>query len=391
MIQSLLATHLDRARYEVHIAVDPGPPGAETAAFDAISRIPDITIVPTNFGPTVHSQSRGAVARSLRRGLGATLSLPQLAWYVRRRGIRIVHGTEKPRDSLIGSSIARLTGAKSVLHLHVKCHEYLNSRQRLALRQAHLILGVSQFVAGSVRAKGYPGSKVGHVVNGLDVSGWNPDSDGSRIRAEFSIEAHQPVAVIAARIFEWKGHRELIQAMTTVRAAIPAARLLIVGDDDPRAHGGKSFTAELRTLTKQLGLEDNVTFTGFRTDVAEFLAAADVYTMPTFEEPCAVAFLEAMAMKKPVVALRSGGTPEMVEHEKSGLLSEVGDVATLAGNLLRLFNDQQLRTAFGEYGRSRVLGYYNPQRMCADLDRIYSRLLGRAPATIQSSSPAASA
>jgi glycosyltransferase involved in cell wall biosynthesis len=87
-----------------------------------------------------------------------------------------------------------------------------------------------------------------------------------------------------------------------------------------------------------------------------------------------------MAMKRPVVALRSGGVPEVVAHGRSGLLSEVGDADALAANLARMFGDPDLRRRFGECGRSQVLEYFTPERMSQDLDRVYSRLLGRAPA-----------
>ena len=88
--------------------------------------------------------------------------------------------------------------------------------------------------------------------------------------------------------------------------------------------------ARLKTLTRELGLQEHVIFTGFRSDIVQILAAIDVFTMPTFEEPCAVAFLEAMAMRKPVVALRSGGTPQLVEHGVAGLLSPPEDIDALA-------------------------------------------------------------
>ncbi len=388
MIQSLLAGGLDRARYDVHVAVDPGPEPGGTAAYRAICSLPATTVVPTNFGPTIYQRSRGDIARGLGRGLGAIRSLPELAIYARRKRIRIIHGTEKPRDSLLGANIARLIGARSVLHLHVKCHEDLNARQRLALKQAHLVLGVSSFVAESVVQAGFPREKVDYIVNGIDASGWDPETDGTKIRREFGLSPDQPLAVIAARIFKWKGHQELIRAMASVRESFPTAKLIIVGEDEPRAHGGKSFTAELRTLLAELGLEEQVIFTGFRSDVREFLAAADVYAMPTFEEPCAVAFLEAMAMKKATVALRSGGTPEMIQEGLSGFLSEPGDIPALAENIKRLFADSALRQRFGEHARERVLSHHTPERMCQDLDRVYSRLLGRRPAATLDASAA---
>ena len=81
-----------------------------------------------------------------------------------------------------------------------------------------------------------------------------------------------------------------------------------------------SYRRELSALAADLDLDDCVVFTGRRSDVARLMAAADVFAMPSLEEPFGLVYLEAMAMQLPVVALDSGGTPEVVEHGRSGLL-----------------------------------------------------------------------
>ena len=68
------------------------------------------------------------------------------------------------------------------------------------------------------------------------------------------------------------------------------------------------------------------------------MAASDVFAMPSLEEPVGLVYLEAMAMQLPVAALDDGGTPEVVRNDETGLLSEPGDVATLAGNLVALLS-----------------------------------------------------
>jgi len=109
----------------------------------------------------------------------------------------------------------------------------------------------------------------------------------------------------------------------------------------------------LKEHASKLGIGENVIFTGQRSDIAALMAACDVFSLPSFEEPFGLVFAEAMAMKRPVVALTNGGTPEVVEHGKCGLLSPPGDIDALAANLLRLLDNPALRTQFGEYGRSR--------------------------------------
>jgi glycosyltransferase involved in cell wall biosynthesis len=131
----------------------------------------------------------------------------------------------------------------------------------------------------------------------------------------------------------------------------------------------------LKERAREVGVQENVLFTGQRSDVATLLAACDVFSLPSFEEPFGLVFAEAMAMKRSVVALNNGGTPEVVEHGKCGLLSAPGDINALAANLLRLLDEPALRAQFGEYGRSRVEQHFTPQRLASDFAAIYANML----------------
>src|SRR5688500_15333409 len=105
---------------------------------------------------------------------------------------------------------------------------------------------------------GLPPERVYQVLNALDLSGskWDPTIDGRAARASLGIAPEAPVIGIASRLFRWKGHTHLVNAMRRVVADVPEARLVIVGEDDPRAHpGGGSYRAELEALVRQLGLE----------------------------------------------------------------------------------------------------------------------------------------
>ena len=116
-----------------------------------------------------------------------------------------------------------------------------------------------------------------------------------------------------------------------------------------------------KALARDLNLSENIIFAGFRTDVQSILAACDIYTMPSYEEPLGLAFLEAMAMQKPVIALASGGVPEIVEDTKSGLLSSPRDIEGLAANILTLIRDPQKRHVMGVYGPAYVKRFLDPE------------------------------
>jgi len=371
-IQLLLMRSLDRSAFELHAACTAGARGSRTATWEALAQVPDLHLRTANFGPSLSGRSAGAKVLATLGAGPALASLLGLAAYVRRRGIQVVHSSDRPRDAVACAFLSALTGAKALVHVHVRCGPWMSRAVRWAMRRADALVGVSRFVAGTLVENGYPPGKIYAVLNAIDASRWDYRLDGSGVRRELEIPASAPVLLSVSRLFHWKGHGDLLRAFARVHREFPEARLLIVGDDDPAGIAGEPFSAQLKATARELGVAGRVLFTGFRSDVPRLLAAADVYSMPSFEEPFGLVFLEAMAMKRPVVALDSGGTPEVVEHGKSGLLSPPGEVGALAENLRSLLRAPEMRARMGEYGRRQVEERFNPQRMASDAARVYS-------------------
>lgn len=357
-LHAQLMQHLDRSVVDVHVALTTEPHGnAATSAAAHIARISGIHVRPTYFGPSVHGANR---AERLKRVLGGGTkllgSLLGLALYIRRRRIAIIHGSEKPRDAFYGVLLAKLTGARAVIHMHVAYGEWMSRGSRWALGHADAIVAISEFVKRSLVDAGCQRDRIHVVPNALDLQRWSADLDGSPVRAELGIPEDAPVVGIISRLFRWKGHEYLVDAMALVKREIPEVRLLIVGEDDPRAawEHGISFSEKLRRQARQLGIAENVLFTGFRTDIPRVMAALDVFAHPSWEEPFGMVFLEAMAMHKPVVAWASGGAPEVIADGETGYLVERESVPQLANALVRLLRDRELRRRMGNAGRQRV-------------------------------------
>jgi glycosyltransferase involved in cell wall biosynthesis len=380
-VHALLMRYLDRESVTVHVACTRGT-GATPDSLLAIKEIPDVQLRETQFVPGISQRSLDSVLRSARQGVSFPVDALGLVRYIKKHRIAILHGTEKPRDALYATLLGRLTGAKSVVHVHVKWSDQYSRLARWAVRNADAVFSISRYVTETIASMGISPNRIHTVLNSLDAAGWDPHTDGSSVRREFSIPADAPVLVSVSRLFSWKGQRELVEAMPLVLEESPEARLLIVGGDEPFVHRGSlfvrgdSFTAELRKLAGSLGVDHRVIFTGERNDVAEIMAASDVYTMPSYEEPFGVVFLEAMAMKLPVIGLNNGGTPEVVQRGRAGLLAAPWDVPALAANINTLIADPSLRAEMGEYGRARVLDEFNPERMARQAEDAYRAILG---------------
>jgi glycosyltransferase involved in cell wall biosynthesis len=374
-VHALVMRSLDRARCEVHAACAVGPRGARTPSLDALAKIPDLTVRPTNFGPTLFARTRLQKVAAIPQGLAFGGSLVALAAYIRRHRIGILHATDRPRDAVPCALLGAMTGAKSVIHVHVKFDDWMGPAVRWAFGRADALVGISEFVARSLVLGGYRASRVHPILNAIDPSAWDFRLDPAPVRRELGIAVDAPVVMCASRLFRWKGHMELIRAIAEVKRELPGVRLLIVGSEDTFA-GGSGYLGELQGLTRELGVSENVIFTGQRSDMPRLLAASDVFAMASFEEPFGLVFAEAMAMKRPVVTLESGGAPEVVVHGETGLMSPPREVAPLAANLLALLRDPALRAKMGENGRRHVEAAFTPGRMARDMVHLYEELLG---------------
>jgi glycosyltransferase involved in cell wall biosynthesis len=375
-IHSHLMRYLDRDRFSVHVACPSGDPSSPAPSFARFREIRDIHLRPTQFAPGFRHRSRDEIVRQVRSAAAFPVDAVRLAQYVVRERIHVIHGTDRPRDSIYAVGLARLTGVRSVVHVHVAWAHGYSAPAKWSVRNASAVFAISRFVADTVVATGTPRERVQTILNGIDVARWDPSIGGAGIRSEFGIPQGAPLLASVSRLFRQKGQHELFRAFARVRESAPDAWLLVVGADAVEVHGG-SFTAELRVLAGELGIADRVVFAGERSDVPRIMAACDIFTLPSFEEPFGLVYLEAMAMGRPVVGINNGGTPEVVEHGRSGLLATQDDIDGLAAHILSLIRDPELRASMGAYGRARVVEYFNAQRMARDAGAAYEALVAR--------------
>jgi glycosyltransferase involved in cell wall biosynthesis len=264
--------------------------------------------------------------------------------------------------------LSRLTGAHCVVHVHVGYNpDWMGRVLRWSLHHAGTLVAISAFVGATLTEAGIDRRRVVVVPNGIDVEQWRPDADGAGARRALGIGPDTPLLLSVCRLFPAKGPADAVEAVARLRGQFPDVRLLIVGLDVT----GGSFSAELRARVAELGLEEHVSFLGRRDDVQALMAACDVYVMPSHLEPFGLVFCEAMAMRRPVVGLADGGTVEVVEDGRTGLLSQHGDLDGLVRNLEILLADPALRATMGEAGRRVVEARFTTQRMADGVESVY--------------------
>ncbi|MEP1356253.1 MAG: glycosyltransferase family 4 protein [Tateyamaria sp.] len=171
--------------------------------------------------------------------------------------------------------------------------------------------------------------------------------------------------IFVGRLAAVKGVRVLLEAFEKVHADHPSAELVLVGDGMERA--------DIETHANALGCREKVRFTGYlsQTEVAEELARADLFALPSFAEGVPVVLMEAMASQLPVVATRIAGIPELVEDGTSGLVVPPGNVEAFAQALHRLLDDPGGRMRMGSAGRAKVETEYNLVHEAAWLEALF--------------------
>ena len=194
------------------------------------------------------------------------------------------------------------------------------------------------------------------IWNPADLERFSVPGNRDAIRAEFGWDEQTPVVVAAGRLDPHKGHIELLEAFAKVREQLPDARLLICGATDT----GSGYDDFLERRAVELGLSEHAIFTGARSDLPAIFSGSDVFCLSSENEPFGLVYVEAMAMGLPVVALRSGGVPDIVVEGETGLLSEPHDVESLATNLLTLLRDRDLAQRMGAAGKQRALTQFAP-------------------------------
>lgn len=294
---------------------------------------------------------------------------------IRQKDVRIVH-SNSPRAAYLGGAAARLTSVPSVIHVRdIHLSPFSGARKaRLLGRLSDLILAVSAATRQSIIEKApYLASKVRVVYNGLDLE----RIDGRKAknsRVELGINPGDPLIASVGILHPAKGQDVLLRAAAALKPSFPALKVLIVGA--PSREAEIDYLRKLEDLTSELGLVGSVVFTGFRADVLDLMAAADVFVHPAvYPEPFARCLLEALALARPIVATKVGGTPELIEDGVTGLLVEPSDPQALAAAIDALLRDREKALGLGLNGRKKVEREFTIERHVAAVSGFYEELL----------------
>jgi glycosyltransferase involved in cell wall biosynthesis len=200
------------------------------------------------------------------------------------------------------------------------------------------------------------------------------EAERAALRQEFNTPSDATVLIQVSRLEAWKGHAAVLEALAELRE-LPGWIWWVVGGAQRSEE--KAYVEGLVAAARRLGIEQRVRWLGERQDVRRLLAAADVHCqINAAPEPFGIAFIEALAAGRPVVASRSGGAVEIVD-DSCGVLVSPGDAKELAAALERLIRDPAVRARLGAGAQARAHRLCDP---ATQMRRLADALAAMSPA-----------
>ena len=232
---------------------------------------------------------------------------------------------------------------------------------------SHGIVAVSDLTMKKALDEGIKAEKITVIPNGIMPVDLNMVNKAN-VRQEVGSGEKDVVLLSVGRLVYQKAHEYLVAAMPTVLKEMPNVKVGICGDGVLRA--------DLEKHIQSLGLSNEVKLLGMQANVTKYLAAADVFVLPSRWEGLPIALLEAMSAGLPVIATRVEGVDEVVEQGVHGLLVQPESAEGLAKAILQLSRDDEARRRMGNASNLRILERYTVDRMCERYLKLFEQSLG---------------
>jgi len=309
-----------------------------------------------------------------KRGRGIDWALVRrLARLFREAEIDLVH-SHNWGTFLYSVLAAKLTGVPIIHGEHGKNVNEVNGEsavkrwtKSLLGRRVDRIVSVSQTLAEEWRGYGVPQEKIEWIPNGVDVARFrvrqDKDEDKTECRKKFSLPESGLLVGSIGRLDELKQYGILLDAFGGLASRFPSAHLALLGEGPKKEN--------LIRQAASLGIADKVSFLGHRSNPEDFLAALDIFALPSRFEGMSNVVLEAMATGLPVVCGYLPCHLEVFEPEREGILVNPCTGGAFVETLARLFSDPQRRKELGTAARQKTVERFSLERMIADYERLY--------------------
>lgn len=235
------------------------------------------------------------------------------------------------------------------------------------LKNASKLIALTSLQVEQYVEMGVDASKIEVIPNGICISEFDSLPKRGEFREKYSIAQSQKIVLYLGRIHEIKGINILVDAFSEYLKKDNDAILIIAGPDD-------RFMSRLKMQIKELGIEDNVLFSGpiYGIDKLKAYIDADVYVLPSFYETFPMTVIEACACGTPVIVTDRCGISDLIDN-KVGYVVEY-DKNMLKDALLDMLNDEGIRIKFGNEGRRLALTKLSLNQIICEIEGIYNEI-----------------
>ncbi len=298
-------------------------------------------------------------------------SVVRLYRLMRKHRIQIVNA-HKPQPFTLASPAASLARVPVVVYsrrVSFPLGRNIISRWKWRSFKLDGIVAVSQRIRDELIEFGYPPDRIEVIYSATDTDRFAPGVDGSGIRAELDLPEGARLITKVANHLEWKGHFVFMDAAERICRLRDDVYFLVVGNET-------SFTSRMRERLERSDMKGRFFIWGYREDVPEIIAASNITVNASVAgEGLAGVLRESLAMKVPVISTKVGGNPELVEHERTGLLVDSDDAEALADAIVRLLDDAELAASLAQAGHELVSKRFSIDAMVSQTEAFYERLL----------------
>jgi glycosyltransferase involved in cell wall biosynthesis len=355
----LTVKRLDRRKYEVHLASEPGGRWLERA-YQYADQV--------YFVDHLRQGRREIQPASDLQALFETVGL------IKQQRYDIVH-THSSKAGFIGRVAAWLAHTPVIIHtIHgFPFHRYMSPfrrwlyilLERFASGLSNQLISVSELLKGeAIRLKIAPADKITIIYSGIEFSQFEGSVNVVAKRLELGLNPHLPVVGTVGRLSKQKAPQDFVKAAFEVLQRVPEVQFVMVGDGPLR-----------QKVEKLIGGDSRIKILGYRQDVPQILQTFDIFVLSSWWEGLGRALTEAMIVGLPVVATRVNGVPELVIDGETGLLAPPQCPHLLAEKIVCLLQNPDAAKQFGQNARQKVASRFNADLMIERISNLYQQLL----------------
>lgn len=238
---------------------------------------------------------------------------------------------------------------------------------KFGIEKSDVVTAVSRSLIEQTHELIQPDKQIETVYNFIDERIYQK-RDANHLKKEFGIKDNEKVVIHVSNFRPVKRVQDVVKTFARISAAMPA-KLLLVGD-------GPEMTP-VCMLVKKLGLTNKVHLLGKQENLDELYSISDLKLLLSEKESFGLVALEAMACGVPCIGTNVGGMPEVIHHEETGYICELGDIDDISTKAIKLLSDEQIHQRFAANGVSVVNTKFRAEQIVGKYEQLYYKLLNK--------------